>query len=87
MKPIKFQIDFILKRKEYGLLIVKYLGGEKDFQITSKSKLEDIPIEAYLGMPRKIDENGNLVLDSFILKPKLKSDLDKFKIGQIVTLN
>ena len=42
--------------------------------------------DEYLSMPRKVDEKGNLMLDSFILKPKTKSDVNKFEVGQIVNL-
>ncbi len=86
MKHTIFQIEYILKRDEYGLILVKYISGEKKFEITSESKLENIPLEIYLDFPRKIDENGEPMFDSFILKPKSKADLDKLAVGQIVTL-
>ena len=86
MKSTTFQIEYIYKKDDYGLILVKYLSGEKDFEITSESKLGKIELEEYLDMPRKVDENGKLILDSFILKPKKESDLDNFELGQIVNL-
>lgn len=86
MKSTIFQIEYIYKKEDYGLIFVKYLSGEKEFEITSESKLGNIELEEYLDMPRKIDENGKLMLDSFIFKPKNKSDLNNFEVGQVVRL-
>lgn len=86
MKSTTFQVEYIYKKGENGLILVKYLSGKKDFEITSESKLGNIELEEYLDMPRKMDKNGKSMLDSFILKPKKASDLDNFKVGQIVHL-
>jgi len=86
MKPIVFQIEYVYKSEDDGWILVKLLNKEDGFSITNESKLGNVPLMEYLNMPRKIDKNGNLMLDCFLLKPKLQSDVDRFKIGQIANL-
>ena len=67
-------------------IFVRQINVGHNFEIKKGSMLEDIPLNQYLDMPRKIDENGEQRMDVFIFRPAEKIPPDYFTEGQIVKL-
>lgn len=84
---IEFQIDYVFEKvtKHGPHLIARMLTKNGNFSLTDNLTLGGFKVKRF-GMPRSLDEEGNLRLDMFTFVLKDKSALSHLKKGQIVKL-
>ena len=85
---IKFRVEYIFENVDrHGPhLLAKLLTNESNFHLTEKSTLGGFEIKRF-GIPRALDDDGNLKIDLFTFDLKNKADLLNFKKGDIVIYN
>lgn len=81
---MQFEILYIFS--DLNAWIVRQLNPGEPFEILPQSTLGGIPLHPTLSMPRSLDENGNLRLDTFVMRPLHGKDLHQLKMGDRVEL-
>lgn len=85
--PIKFRIEKILRITGRGnYLLVRSIIPGQHFVISGNSFLDNVQLEKYLDMRRKIKENGEIDMDVYVLKLKNDHEMIRLKEGIVVEL-
>lgn len=84
MESIQFELVYI--HSDSNLWMVRQINPGQNFEIRPNSTLGGVQLALFLSQPRKLDENGQLDLNHFILRPLNKAELHRLKVGQVVEL-
>jgi len=67
-------------------VIVARSLGHAEFHVAEGANLGGSGIEVWLEVPRYLDEAGNICLDVFAFRPVSALDLERFRVGRVVSL-
>ena len=87
-KYTRIFIEDILEIKDGVYIMIRYVSGEKNFSINHSSRINNLPLDLYLDIPRLIDSNGQQIYDVFAIKLLYKDDrcrLSKNKYADLLT--
>lgn len=80
-----FFVENIIRLSEIGnVILIKNINPTFNFKITAQSTLNNIPLSFYIDQPRKIDSDGNLSLNHFMLKLKDDNQIKNIGVRSIV---
>lgn len=80
-----FFIEDIFNLTRVGFVVmIKNISQGFDFHITKKSTLNDVPLKLYLDKPRKLDKEGNLMTNIFVLRLENDKQINKLKKRTVV---
>jgi hypothetical protein len=84
---IRFKIiDTLILTNIGAVVLAECLDSEFDFKLSDSSLLGEVPLKPVINNHRRIDEQGNYVLNVFTFQLKTNTDKDKFQKDEIVLL-
>jgi hypothetical protein len=81
-----FEIEYKSEVNDRAFVLARQLKKGEYFALSENPTLGGIKIIRHIGMPRATDKEGKTRLDGFVFTLKIKSDADRFQVGQIVEL-
>ena len=82
---MKFRIEYIAQKQRPAFLFARQLELG-DFHVSENSKLDDVPIQPHVSMPRSLTTEGKPDLTVFTFYLSNANDLPRFSVGQVVEL-
>jgi hypothetical protein len=84
---IKLKIEKILSIAGQGqYILVRPIVSGQELTLTEKTYLDNVELDTYLDIPRKLNENGELDLDLYSVKLKNDHEIFRLKENTIVDL-
>ena len=83
-RPIQFQVEYVLARKQTTILARQITPGS--FVLDDRSTLNGCRLQPHVSIPRSLDSAGQQRTDIFAFTLHDRSHSDKFVLGQIVEL-
>ncbi len=83
---VRMRIEYVSSERRGHYVLARRLE-EKDFTITSKSRLGGVAIQPVLSQPRSHKKDGSIDLEIFAFVPVSVADLARFSVGSEVILD
>jgi hypothetical protein len=84
---IKLKIEKILPLQNRGhYLFVRTIEPEQNFRISNKSFIDNVELDNYLDIPRKLKENGEMETNLFTFRIKNIHEIHRLKENTVVEL-